>query len=122
MRTVVIWGALALVLVVKTLAGDSGRARWDVPDLSPDGTNDCTAALQVALERAGKAGGGIVELPAGRFRCNGTLSIPANVTLQGIFRSAPNPGGTTAPVGTVLLAYAGRGKPEAAPFVRLGGN
>ena len=95
---------------------DSGAAR--------DGQMDCTSVFQRLLDDAGKSGGGTVSVPAGRFRINGHLSVPANVTLQGIYRVPP----TTGPVaitnltGSVLLAYAGRGDSNAPPFLRLAGN
>ena len=41
-----------------------------------DGATDNTAAFQKALDAAGQAGGGIVEVPAGRYRINGTLVDP----------------------------------------------
>ena len=70
-----------------------------------DGQADCTAVFQRLLDEAGKAGGGVVDVPAGRFRINGNLSVPANVTLQGIFRVPPSPerGKTGATDGSVLL-------------------
>ncbi|MGB9689204.1 glycosyl hydrolase family 28-related protein [Thermogutta sp.] len=90
----------------------------------PDGKTDCTEALQKALQRAEKMGGGIVELPAGVYRIEGHLIIPANVTLQGVFQTAPTTArwGQTTPAGTVLLAYEGRGSEEGEPFLRLAGN
>jgi hypothetical protein len=89
-----------------------------------DGEMDGTAIFQKLLDDAGKAGGGVVEVPAGRFRIAGNLSIPANVTLQGIYRVPPTPGRLKAspPNGSVLLAYAGRGSAEGKPFIRLAGN
>ena len=51
-----------------------------------DSKMDCSAVFQRLLDEAGEAGGGVVEVPAGRFRINGNLAIPANVTLQGIYR------------------------------------
>jgi hypothetical protein len=48
-----------------------------------DGKTDNTMALQKALDAAGAAGGGVVNLPAGRFRLDGTLSVPAGVTSRG---------------------------------------
>ena len=87
-----------------------------------DGKTDATAALQKALDAAGQAGGGVVELPAGRFRVDGTLSVPRGVTLQGTYRAAPTIAHKEEkPSGTVLLAYAGRGKAEGTPFLRLAG-
>ncbi|MCI0493318.1 MAG: glycoside hydrolase family 55 protein [Planctomycetes bacterium] len=84
---------------------------------------DNTAVFQRLLDEAGQAGGGVVEVPAGRFRINGQLSIPANVTLQGIFRVPPTTGPTAIAnlTGSVLLAYAGRGSTEGPPFIRLAG-
>jgi hypothetical protein len=63
-------------------------------------------------------------VPAGRFRINSQLSIPANVTLQGIYRVPPTSGPRplTNLTGSVLLAYAGRGSPEGPPFLRLAGH
>ncbi|CEK16993.1 endopolygalacturonase [Chthonomonas calidirosea] len=89
-----------------------------------DGHHDDTDALQKALDAAGKVGGGIVSLPAGQYRINGHLSIPGGVTLQGTFRAAPCARHDPYPqlYGTVLLAYAGRGKPNDPPFIRLAGQ
>lgn len=100
--------------------------RWDVLEggAVADGKTDCTTVFQRLLDEAGKAGGGIVDVPAGRFRIDGNLSIPANVTLQGIYRVPPSCGPTPidALTGSVLHAYAGRGSEEGAPFIRLAGN
>ncbi|MCL4482158.1 MAG: glycoside hydrolase family 55 protein [Bacteroidetes bacterium] len=89
-----------------------------------DGTTDDTRAIQAALDAAGKAGGGIVNVPTGQYRINGNLVIPAGVTLQGTFRVPPsdNKKDPQNLCGTVMLAYAGRGKPGDKPFIRLGGN
>jgi hypothetical protein len=89
-----------------------------------DGQTDCTTAFQQALDAAGKAGGGVVDVPAGRYGIKGNLRVPAHVTLQGVFRSAPNPArlGATNVTGTVLLAYAGRGSTNGPAFIRLAGH
>lgn len=83
-----------------------------------DGKTDDTAALQKALDAAGNAGGGVVNLPAGHYRINGHLTIPKAVTLQGTYRVPP----MASLEGTVLLAFASRGKPDDPPFIRLGGH
>jgi hypothetical protein len=101
------------------------RVRWNATELGAvgDGTTDDTAALQKALDAAGQAGGGIVELPAGRFRVDGTLAIPQGVTLQGTYRVPPTAAHKTEkPDGTVLLAYAGRGTEQGPAFLRLAGR
>ncbi len=101
-------------------------SHWNVGQAGAagDGQADCTAVFQKLLDEAGAAGGGVVEVPAGRYRINTGLSIPANVTLAGTYRVAPTlqhgPSGELA--GSVLLAYAGRGVTNAPPFIRLAGN
>jgi hypothetical protein len=92
---------------------------WKVTDSGAvgDGKTDCTAAFQQALDQAAKAGGGVVNVAAGRYRINGNLVIPGGVTLQGTFRSPP----TSHLQGSILLAFAGRGNPKDKPFIRLGG-
>ena len=74
--------------------GQPRHPHWNVIEAGarPDGQQDCTAVFQGLLDEAGKAGGGTVEVPAGRFRIDQHLSIPANVTLEGIYRVPPNPG------------------------------
>ena len=99
--------------------------RWNVVDAGAvaDGTTDSTAAFQKALDAAAQAGGGVVEVPAGNFRFEGVLSVPAGVTLQGTYRIPPTvTGKSQKPDGTVLLAYAGRGSEEGPPFLRLAGR
>lgn len=89
----------------------------------PDGKTDATATIQKALDAAGQAGGGVVELPAGRFRVDGTLTVPRGVTLQGTYRAALTIANKDEkPSGTVLLAFAGRGKAEGTPFLLLAGT
>lgn len=117
------WG----LLVVPLLAWAQAKPlRWSVTEAGAvgDGQADCTSVFQRVLDEAGKAGGGVVEVPAGRYRLNGGLRVPAHVTLQGVYRSAPNPLGVHADVlaGTKLLAYAGRGQSNAPAFIQLAGH
>lgn len=118
---------LALMLLLALLlAAPVSAANLNVGDAGArgDGKTDCTAVFQKLLDQAGAAGGGIVDVPAGQFRIDGNLSIPGGVTLQGTFRAPPtsrhDPRATFH--GSVLLAFAGRGKPDEAPFIRLNGN
>jgi hypothetical protein len=100
--------------------------RWNVQEAGArgDGQMDCTGVFQRLLDEAGKAGGGIVEVPAGRFRINTHLFVPANVTLQGIYRVPPTSGPKQIDslTGSVLLAVEGRGSDKGDPFIRLAGN
>lgn len=117
---------LLVLLILSTTLTVASAQPWDVAASGAlaDGKTDSTAVFQRLLDKAGKAGGGVVRVPAGRFRINGNLSIPANVTLEGIYRVPPTSGpreiGSLS--GSVLLAYAGRGLKEGPPFIRLAGN
>lgn len=80
-----------------------------------DGKTDDTAAIQAALDEAGK-NGDIVQLPPGQYRCDGVLNVPVGVTLQGTWQG---PHTSHLDKGSVLLSYAGRGSGEAEPFIAL---
>lgn len=115
-----------LHLVIGMVCAATAAADWCVLDYGAvgDGAADCTEAFQQALDAAGEAGGGIVRIPAGIYRIDGTLRIPAAVTLEGVFR-APARGwrqGGEAGEGTSLYAFAGRGAPDSAPFITLAGE
>jgi len=118
-------------LVLAGLALHSTEAQtngvcWNVTQAGAvaGGQEDCTGVFQNLLDDAGRAGGGVVEVPAGRYRINTGLSIPANVTLKGICLVPPtlDRGSTGELTGSVLLAYAGRGTTNGLPFIRLAGD
>jgi len=52
-------------------------------DAVGDGIADDTAAVEAALDAAGKAGGGIVYFPRGRYQVRETLTIPRFTVLRG---------------------------------------
>lgn len=81
-----------------------------------DGVTDVTAEIQTALVTISNLGGGALFLPSGHYRVEGNLNIPPAVTLRGDWRK-PGPGEPV--TGTVLMAYAGRGDENAAPFITL---
>ncbi|GFJ81583.1 discoidin domain-containing protein [Phytohabitans houttuyneae] len=68
---------------------------------------DATAGIQRVLDRAGRDGGGVVYLPAGWYRLQGRLVVPAGVELRGA-SSVPNRDQDGRSGGTVLMSYAGR--------------
>ncbi|HPA45553.1 MAG TPA: glycosyl hydrolase family 28-related protein [bacterium] len=77
--------------------------------------SDSTAAIQSALDKASETGG-VVRLPAGQYRINGTLLIPEGVTLEGEWCG---PHTSHLDKGTVLLAYANRNIESGTPFISL---
>ncbi|MFI7277258.1 discoidin domain-containing protein [Streptomyces sp. NPDC049879] len=85
---------------------------------------DATRAIQGALDRAGRAGGGIVYLRAGWYRVDGHLDVPRGVELRGA-SAGPNRDLLGSSGGTVLMAREGRGTEDAATataFLTLSGN
>jgi len=80
-----------------------------------DGATDDTTAFQAALTAAASNGGGIVFVPGGDYRLNGTLVIPAGVELRGVFDVPHN----TSARGSVLNIYAGRNQENGTPFVQI---
>lgn len=115
---------LLFALTVPLLSASPGE--WNVADFGaiPDAQTDNTGAFQRAMDAAAAVGGGLVRVPAGHYRINGVLSIPAAVTLRGTFEAPPTDQREGRPKldGSVLLAYAGRGTPESEPFIRLAGS
>ncbi|WP_433023150.1 glycosyl hydrolase family 28-related protein [Kribbella sp. CA-294648] len=94
----------------RALPGPARRALYVVD--APHGVGylpagDATSAVQRTLDKAGREGGGIVYLPAGWYRINARLSVPAKVELRGA-SAVPNrdQGGLSG--GTVLHAFEGR--------------
>ncbi len=101
-----------------------------------DGRADDTDALQAALDCAGELGGAAVEVGLGRFRVDGALTVPQDVSLEGLGRGMggdhvwgrdtwrPGDPELFHSVGnkSVLLAYGGRGKADGAPLISMEAN
>ena len=123
-----IWAAALITCATFTESSGavSRTVRWNVAELgaAADAATDDTAIFQKALDAAGKAGGGIVDVPAGRYCLRGALSVPQGVTLQGTYRVPPTVTrkDDPKPDGSVLLAFAGRGKSDGPAFIRLAGR
>ena len=84
-----------------------------------NGITDNTSAFQRALNAAGRTGA-IVKVPAGRYSFDGTLTVPAQVVIEGV--SAGERGAArTGPIhGTVFLIRGGAG--GSIPFLSLNAN
>jgi hypothetical protein len=83
-----------------------------------DGVFDNTNSIQNALNEAQKTNP-VCYLPPGRYRINGSLTVPSGVTLLGASGGVPH---SEHPIGTVLLAYGGRGEVDGQPLITLKPN
>jgi hypothetical protein len=81
-----------------------------------DGTKDNTEAFAAAMKAAAESGNYAVFVPRGRFLIKGTLEVPANVMLEGVYGA---PSGRNSHDGSVLLAVAGAGDAKGKPFITL---
>ncbi len=111
--------------VMTLLSASLFAATLNVADFGAkgDGKTDDTAAFNNALQTANKAGGGIVNVSAGKYCIKGNITVPMSVTLQGEWTAAPlvltNESDTPC---TLLMAYAGKGDPAGKPFITLEGH
>jgi len=106
-------------------------SRYSVLDFGAkgDGKADDTAAFQKALDTAGQAGGGVVQVPRGNFFFAGHLDVPNAVALEGIWQSVPahngiRDAGLPKPTddGTTLLVTENANNEAGAPFITLHHN
>ncbi len=86
-----------------------------VVSADPTNTTDATPAIQSALTAAGNNGGGIVFVPPGQYKINGTLNVPNGVELKG----AVDIGRMPIKLGTIFDVYYGMGNGNATPIVTL---
>ena len=114
-------GSTGLARAAEPISGNFGEPYLNVRNFGArgNGKTDDTAAIQKALDAAGRQGGNVVLLPRGEYLVRGYLHVPDDVTLQGVFR-APNRGNAGQNKGSLLLATGGKGKPDGTPFISLG--
>ena len=109
----------ATVAILCCLAGrsDAVQSGLSVGDFGAkgDGLGDETQVFQAALNKAA-AKGGVVWVPAGQYRFDGSLIIPEGVTLEGEWRG---PHTSQLNKGTTFFVYAGRDQENAQAFVSL---
>ncbi len=67
--------------------GSSATEQVRVTGAAGNGAKDDFAAIQDAIDSAGRRGGGVVALPAGTFTINGHLVLRNNVALTGAGRA-----------------------------------
>ena len=84
--------------------------------ITGDGVTDVTQQFQDLLNQLGNLGGGTLFVPEGKYVIKGNLLIPKGITLRGEWQK-PVKGQPF--VGTILMAYAGRGNEDATPFITM---
>ncbi len=106
-----------LLLAALMMMGLAACAQISVADYGADttGATDATSAIQRALNAAAERREVTVRMPAGRFRIEGRLVIPGNVTLAGEY---PGQGRER---GTILLITGGKGNPDGPSAIHLAG-
>ncbi len=124
--------AMALPAASEPPSGGLGEPYLNVRKFGAhgNGKTDDTAAIQKALDAAGKQSGNVVLLPTGDYLIKGSLNVPPNVTLQGIFRAPPAgvagnnqyAPGNSPKAGSCLLAVGGKGQPNGTPLISLNTN
>jgi hypothetical protein len=89
----------------------------DHASINKTGAGNSQAGIQELLNRLGNTGGGTLYLSAGKYRIDGKLLIPKGVVLRGDWKQPQK----DAPlVGTVLMAYHGRGsEDESSAFITM---
>lgn len=83
-----------------------------------DSKTDDTAAFQKAMDAAGTKGG-IVMVPSGTYLIAGSITIPAGVTLQGVWQAPHN---TALGKGSVIFATGNAGKEDGTPLINMNEN
>jgi len=82
-----------------------------------DGSRDCSAAIQAAIDKAAQKGG-VVYLPSGRYLVAGSLAVKPGVAVKGVNQA---PMAIEPLMGTIILATGGRDD-EAGPALFEMGN
>lgn len=96
--------------------GDTIVASAVVTEADRTGKTDATQAIQKAIDAVAAVQGGVVFLPAGRYRIDGSLNLGFGVVLTGEWTN-PDRGGIGK--GTILLAYSGRGDASKPPLLQV---
>ncbi len=81
-----------------------------------DGVTDVTDTFQTLLNNLGQLGGGVLFVPEGKYVVKGNLLIPKGVTVRGEWKK-PVKGEPV--VGTILMAYSGKGVENGTPFITM---
>lgn len=85
----------------------------------PPSKVDQSVAVQKALNKCASSGGGTVMLAPGNHRLDKPVVVPSGVALAGVWAG---PHHAQLDKGSVILAYAGKGKENDPPLIKLSPN
>ncbi len=110
-----VYGLIACLLIAagSCSADDQNAQKFGA---TGKGQTDDSAAIQKAMDASAAKGGGVAKLPTGRYRLDKPITVPSGVTLSGEWEE---PHHAQLTKGTVILAYAGKGKETDPPLVSL---
>lgn len=119
-RSLVLCLLIGVCLAVSVAVSAAQPSRVSVTDYGAkgDGVTDNTAAFTAAMNAVAESGG-IVDVPVGNYMIKTHISVPPNVTLQGIWSI---PTAFSQMKGSTLLAVEGEGSETGAPFITLNLN
>jgi len=86
------------------------------------GVEDVTSKLQRALEDCGMRGGGVVYLPAGKYRLTKSIVIPSHVTLRGDWKDPDTMKPGDGDYGTIIIADVASTESEFPGLIRMAGS
>jgi len=105
-----------LIGLLLYLAIGCWAAEGDGTLVVPASEQDQSAAIQQALDARSAQGGGTGLLTAGNHRLDNPVVIPSGVALKGVWAG---PHHAQLDKGSVILAYAGKGKADDPPLIKL---
>ena len=85
----------------------------------PTGQHNSAPAIQSAIDAVSETGGGVVYIPAGRYKIDGSLSVPENVVLRGQWQ--PPQAHAKAVLGTLLEVGSDSARQIGTPLITLSG-
>ena len=110
------WMCVLPLCFITAVGYSSATPNAKLVGIAGDGKKDESAVIQKALDECAAKGGGTVKLPAGKYRLDKPITVPSGVTLAGEWEA---PHHAQLAKGTVILAYAGRGRENGSPLVSL---
>ena len=116
MKSVCVFGFSFLLVIATVAIAVSGELNVMDYGAKADGETNDQPAFVAAFKAATEQGKAIVYAPAGRYRMQAPVIVPAAVTLRGDYQ------GQGRQKGTILIVDCGKGEEQGTPFMILAGG